>query len=66
MTEALIIKCPLCKEWFDRSQYNDEPKVDTCKCGNLTIEVEALGDEEPLFRVSYKEEKPILKMPKVK
>lgn len=66
MTEALIIKCSSCKEWFDRSTYNDEPKTDTCKCGNLTVEVEALGDEKPLFRISYKEEKPIFKIPKVK
>ncbi len=66
MTEALIIKCPMCKEWFDRSQYNDEPAKDICRCGNIIIEVEALGDEKPLFKVTYKDEEPIYKIPKIK
>ena len=54
MSEALIVKCPLCKEWFDRSKYDDEPKIDVCKCENIRIEVKAIEDEKSLFTVTYK------------
>tara|TARA_Y100000592_G_C5250309_1_gene212544 strand:+ start:330 stop:557 length:228 start_codon:yes stop_codon:yes gene_type:complete len=66
MTEALIIKCPECKQWFDRSKYTDEPIVENCECGNITIKVETLGDEKPLFKVIYTESEPIYKIPKIK
>jgi|7_EtaG_2_1085326.scaffolds.fasta_scaffold33782_2 hypothetical protein len=66
MTEALRIKCPLCKDWFDRSSYDEEPRIDVCKCENITIEVKALEDEKPLFTVTYKEAEPGYKIPKIK
>ena len=67
MSEAVIIKCPLCKERFDRSTFNDEPVEKSCKCGNLTIEVKQVGEEnKSLFLANYKESEPILRIPKIK
>ena len=56
----------MCKEWFDRSSYDNEPAKDTCSCGNIIIEVEVLGDEKPLFKVTYRDEESIYKIPKIK
>jgi hypothetical protein len=66
MSESVIIKCTLCKNWFDRTKYDDEPVVETCDCGNLTIEVKSMGDEGSLFFATYKEKEPYLKIPKIK
>lgn len=64
MTEAVVIKCTICKGWFDRSKYSDEPIVETCSCGNLTIEVKTMEDERALFFATFKEQEPYVKIPK--
>ena len=67
MSEAVIIKCPLCKGWFDRSKFSDEPVEESCKCGNLTIEVKKVGEEnKSLFLANYKEAEPRIKIPNIK
>ena len=47
-------------------KYTDEPIMESCECGNITIKVEALGDEKPLFKAMYLEKEPIYKIPKLK
>ena len=67
MSEAVIIKCPLCKKRFDRSKFSDEPVEKSCKCGNLTIEVKKVGEEnKSLFLANYKEAEPYLKIRNIK
>tara|TARA_B100001769_G_C21612979_1_gene344119 strand:+ start:346 stop:540 length:195 start_codon:yes stop_codon:yes gene_type:complete len=63
MSEAIIIKCRVCKQSFRKDEIGLEPVVLKCRCENITIEVQSKENEDKkMFLVKYKNDKPLIKV----